>query len=240
VENGQVVGDPASGDTRVKAGDPPKYAEGCHRVLAPGETWEGSLVVRINEGDTSAGVYDRRMVKMSVGDASAYDYASIARAGFYECFMNDEDIAIPVGKPASPVAVRKPPVIEVTRAPGQSVDRDRVTVSGVVTDDTGLSYVMVYDQRRATTGTGEVDEALEGNDALRTPDKVFFQGSHHGEAVRSVPFTADVQLEPGLNTVTIIATDQDGLHATRSVVTFYLAPELQAQLTDPEEADPVR
>ena len=222
IEAGAVVGDATSDPQRIERGDPPVYPAECSRSLAAGETWEGDLVVRVEESlDTE------RQLELTLGDASAYDYASVVRAGFYEYFLNEENLTLTVGEPG-PSGERRPPVIEVTQGPGISVDRARVTISGRVTDETGVADVMVYDQIRGETLDGEVVDVLAGNDAMRRADKVFYQGSSAG--VPSVPFTADVELEPGLNTLTILATDVDGVHSTRSVVTFYLSPELQAQL----------
>ncbi len=227
LEGGRAVGDPAQWADRIQAGDPPTYPEGCERSLLPGETWEGDFVVILKPSQEH-----ERTFKLSLGDASAYDYAAIVRAGFYEYFTNEEEISLRVGGPTIAVAQRKPPVVEVSTQPGPTTDRQRVTVSGVVTDDTGIGYVMVYDQRVSPGTTLDMAEVLRPNDAHLAPDKVFFQGARQDRAVRSVPFTADVSLEPGLNTVAILARDEDGYHATASVVTFYMAPETQAQSTE--------
>ena len=77
-----------------------------------------------------------------------------------------------------------------------------MTVSGVVTDETGVRHVMVY--------SGD--------------NKLFFAGGGKSP-VRSVPFTADVPLQPGANTITVLAEDEDGITTTRSVVTYYVGPE---------------
>ena len=80
-----------------------------------------------------------------------------------------------------------------------------MTISGVVTDETAVRHVMVYAGK----------------------NKLFFAGSGK-TPVRSVPFTADVPLEAGQNTITILAEDEDGITVTRSVVTYYVGPENRA------------
>ena len=76
-------------------------------------------------------------------------------------------------------------------------------MSGRASDADGLAHVMVY--------AGD--------------DKVFFEGSRHGEEMSMVPFSADVRLEPGRNTISVLATDADGLTATTSRVIYLPEPE---------------
>ena len=52
-------------------------------------------------------------------------------------------------------------------------------------------------------------------------DKVFYQGEAQGGVVHSVPFTADVVLEQGMNTLTVLAKSAQGTTRSRSVVTWY-------------------
>ncbi len=198
VDGGNVVGD--AKDPRVLKGDPPKYATGCVRSLKPGETWTGSLEVLIKEAP-EGGV---EKIQFELGDATAYDHASIVRSEFWTYFTQHEDIEFSAGKPFTVPAVGVPPIIAVTNAPEITVDRDHVSVSGVVTDDSGLAHIEVWN-------AGE---------------KVFYEGGTRGSVVKSVPFTADLTLKPGLNTVTVLATDDQGFTATQSVVTFWMAPDL--------------
>lgn len=203
MEAGKVVGDASKGGTRVTRGDPPKYQPGCKRVLAPGESWTGTFEVLVKE-DSPEGL----QLALDLGDAAAYDHASIVRNGFYSYFTQRTEIELDVGKPLPKLDKAVTPEIQVTKAPGVVVEEGRITVSGVVTDDVGLAHVEVYN--------GD--------------DKVFFQGSVKGASVRSVPFTADLELEPGLNTVTVLATDVNGYTDTNSVVTFYAKDDTQAHL----------
>ena len=94
---------------------------------------------------------------------------------------------------------KRPPAIEVSRAPGPTSERGREAVSGRVTDDDGLSHVMVF----------------------AGGDKVFFESTSTGQQLKAVPFTADVDLQNGENVVTVLATDQEGYSTTRSVVTWF-------------------
>ena len=178
-------------------------SHGCRPVLEAGERWTGEFLVDIREDPGEAGIE----VELSIGDSMAYDVAAIVRSGFYEYFMNTDTIGFHVNGPVQSSGWRVPPVIEVTRGPGPVADGDRTSVSGLVTDDGSVNRLMVFD--------GD--------------DKVFFQGRVADSVLRSVPFTADLRLEEGGNTVTIIATDDQGVSSTRSVVTLYVTPELQAQ-----------
>ena len=117
-----------------------------------------------------------------------------------------ETLVVPVAAPLPPGFERKPPRIEITRAPERVATGERVTISGMVTDDNGLAHVMVY----------------AGN------DKVFHQGAGRSSRLTAIPFTADVPLEPGLNTLVVQAIDRDGTTRTESVVTWSEAPELAA------------
>jgi carboxyl-terminal processing protease len=205
VEAGTVVGDRTAGSARIDKGDAPKYAEGCKRRLAPGETWSGSFEVLVKPSSE----HDLGL-ELSIGDAGAYDHAAIVRSGFYSYFTNEQEISLPLGKRLPELPKSVPPEVQITRAPGLVVSGERAGLSGVVTDETGIAHVEVYH--------GE--------------DKVFFQGSVRGAHVRSVPFTADVELTPGLNTFSVLATDEQGFTDTSSVVTFYEAPEQQANAVD--------
>ncbi len=173
----------------------------CLRRLSPGESWKGDFEVVIKAVPKPG---DPLRVSFELGDASAYDHASIIRQGHYEYFANRQEVILPIGVPHGGLPVGTTPRIEVTRAPAIVVEGDLATISGVITDDVGLAHIEVY----------------------HGSDKVFFQGSIPGARVRSVPFTADVKLEPGLNTFSVLATDSDGFTDTSAVVTFFLAPEL--------------
>jgi carboxyl-terminal processing protease len=154
-------------------------------------------------------------LELVIGDEQSYDHASIVRGGFYSYFTNKEKITFKEGAAEIVAQTRKPPTILVTRQPGLVVEQARVTVSGLVTDDKGVADVMVF--------AGD--------------NKVFYQGSRGEHSVRSVPFTADIELDAGANTLSILVKDNQGLTTTKSVVTFYLSAELakkSQELTSPE------
>ncbi|MBW1880260.1 MAG: hypothetical protein JRJ84_18010, partial [Deltaproteobacteria bacterium] len=186
------------------------YPDGCVRTLAPGETWSGAFEVQVDAAPS-----DHLALELVVGDAQAYDYASIVRGGFYSYFVNDEEIELTLDSEVSASTKRVPPAIVVTRAPEVSVDHEQVTLSGVVSDDQGVSYVMVFH--------GE--------------DKVFYDGTGRHGKVRSVPYTASVRLKPGLNTLIVLAADLEGHTSTRSVATYFVDPALQAKAA-PVEVPP--
>src|SRR5262249_46885563 len=156
---------------------------------------------------TDAASDDPLDLEIEVGDAEAYDDGAIVRAAFYGWFSQTDHLSLQRGKPLPSSDLRQPPAIEVTRAPGVTVDGSHATVSGVVTDDRGLEHVMVF--------VGD--------------DKVLYEGGGSTTSLRSLPFTADVVLEPGPNQVTILATDADGFTAARSITTWSETSELAAK-----------
>ena len=143
-------------------------------------------------------------LELAIGDSEAYDHSSVVRAGFHRWFSQRDVIDLVPGQPLPLSPQRQPPRIEITRGPATRSMGGRVTISGVVTDDSGVSNVMVF---------------AGGN-------KVFFEGGGTTSSLRSVPFTADVELEPGTNTLTVLATDNLGFVASESVVTWLDDPNL--------------
>jgi carboxyl-terminal processing protease len=211
-DNGLLVGDASDEPMRVLRHKEALYAPSCVRVLDP----EGKAQV-VLEMDLKAppSFADGWHLELLTGDRAGYDWASYTRADVEEAFVQSEDLVLPVGAPWTDPGERRPPRIQVTRAPDPAGDATRVTVSGAVTDDQGVQQVMVF--------AGE--------------DKVFFAGAGQRD-LRSVPFTAEIQLHPGVNTIAVVAKDNDGATATRSVVTYLVTPELTAvagnlHLTDP-------
>lgn len=199
IDAGTIYGDPKS--ERVVAGREVLWPSDCHRRLEPGQTWTGSFAVDLREE-----ARDGYELQLDLGDQDAYDFASVVRSGFGSYFTQHESIEFSAGTGFPEGPTRKPPVIQVTRAPALVVDGPRATISGVVDDDSGIAHVMVF------SGA----------------DKVFYQGSGPSSVVRSVPYTADVALEPGSNTVTVLTTDVDGFTHTASIVTYFGNPELAA------------
>ena len=189
-----------------KACDAVSKQSGCQIRLAPGEVFTGRFEVELKERRAEG--YD---LELTLGDGEAYDHGSIVRAGFYEYFSQSETLHLEPGQPLPGVETRRRPRIEISRAPELVADADRVSLSGLVSDDTGIRHVMVYGAE----------------------DKLFYQGG--GEvAVRSVPFTADVPLQDGANVLTVIAQDDQGLTSTRSVVTYKRPPQAVSIVTPPE------
>lgn len=162
---------------------------GCQKRLLPGESWTGRMTVHLKEDRP-----DGWPVDLLVGDDEAYDHASIVSAGLHEHFSQKQTLTfIAEALPASPESL--PPTIEVRRSPASTTKAERVTISGRVADDVGIRHVMVF--------AGD--------------DKLFYQGEEGG--VRSVPFTADVPLEEGVNVISVVVEDEQGFTHTTSVVT---------------------
>ncbi|MEZ4316521.1 MAG: S41 family peptidase [Myxococcota bacterium] len=174
---------------------------GCQLRLAPGETWKGAFRVELKESRTEG--WD---LELTLGDGEAYDHGTIVRSGFYELFTQSDSIHFDAGVALPAQVSRDTPDIDVSRAPVAVVDTDRVVVSGVVNDPSGIEHVTVW----------------------AGGDKLFYEGS---SGVASVPFTADVALEPGPNIITVVAADRDGFTSTRSIVTFLRDPEALTKVT---------
>ncbi len=174
--------------------------EGCRRVLAPGETWSGVFEVQLNE-DTHGEPYE---VELTVGDAEAYDHGTVVRNEFVGWFSQRERLRIRPDAPVPSASWRRPPEIRVTRGPTARASTERAVLSGVVTDDEGLRHVMVF----------------------AGGDKAFYEGGGPDSALESLPFTADVQLEPGPNVLSVLATDRQGFVSSRSVITWMDGPGL--------------
>lgn len=206
VDSSSPAGDTDSGEPGLippgeafpDAGVTPQTEAGaCSRVLRPGESWTGSFAVQLTEAADWS-------LELTVGDARAYDYASVMRGNFYETFTNSETLSFAPEQPLVSSRERVPPQVTLSRGLAPQAERGAVTVSGRVTDEHGLAHLVVYHNEQKV---------------------VFADG---GKGLRSLPFTADLDLEPGLNTVVIIATDDDGLQRTRSVVTSFQPPQGQA------------
>ncbi|MEM6928885.1 MAG: hypothetical protein AAF602_18240 [Myxococcota bacterium] len=192
-----VVGTLSPGVARDAAGElcETPEAPGCTVVLAPGEAFTGSFEVEVRGAPRGE---KPLTMELSLGDAEAYDHASVVRSGFYDWFAQKETLSIVVGGAPPRAPVRMPPAVEVTRAPDLRVEGGHATLSGVVTDESGVTHVMVF----------------------HGDDKVFFEGGGERLPIRSVPFTADIALEPGINVLTVLASDRDGFVSSRSVVTW--------------------
>ncbi|MEQ1500741.1 MAG: S41 family peptidase [Myxococcota bacterium] len=188
-----------SGEACADAADGSLPAD-CHRSLAAGETWTGTFELQIRSPAPGVAADGAPLeIELSLGDSAAFDQATVVRSGFYEWFGQRETITLTPNQALPRSELRQPPTIAITRAPEVRLDGGRTTVSGVVTDDRGLSHVMVY--------VGD--------------DKVFFEGGGPTSALRSLPFTADLTLEPGANVISVLATDDQGFVSSRSVVTAF-------------------
>ena len=85
----------------------------------------------------------------------------------------------------------------MTRAPESRSEQDTFTISGFVEDDTSLRHIMLF----------------------HNEDKVFFEGAATS-GMAHLPFTVDIELDEGVNTVTVLARDADGLTSSHSIVTL--------------------
>jgi carboxyl-terminal processing protease len=199
------LGDPV--DRAGVACDPEADVVGCRYELAPGAKWTGRFTVRVIEPlSTGYGLH------LSLGDGEAFDYGAVVRGGFYGYYRQEEELRFGLGTPLAASVRRAPPEIKLTRLPGLRADSDLITVSGRASDADGLAHLLVY--------AGD--------------DKVFFEGSRDGQELRTVPFSADVRLRPGRNTISVLATDASGMTATTSRVIFLPSePERLSRVLEP-------
>lgn len=191
------VGDPRDPDG---VSCDPERVERCRHVLDPGATWEGVLSLDVRERPTSGEVGFDLTIERRVD----YDWAAIARAELGDLHLSTESLVVPIDRPLPPSFDRQAPRIEITTRPELVTGGSRVVVSGRVTDDRGVAHVMVF----------------------AGADKVFHQGAGRNSTLRAIPFTAEVAVEPGVNTLVVQAVDADGVVSTRSVVTVAARPEL--------------
>jgi carboxyl-terminal processing protease len=198
VEGGVVMGDATADPGRVSRGDPPIYDGDCTRALAPDAEWTGTFRVALREPPRD----EAWALTLHLGDQDAYDRGAVVEAGFYDYFDQRDTIELPLGLPLPQADWRAAPSIEVTRRPGTTSDSARVTISGVVRDESGVAHVMVF----------------------AADDKVFYQGGGPTSKLQAVPFTADVVLAEGRNVLTVLSEDTDGHRRTDSVVTW-LGPD---------------
>ncbi len=185
------------GETRTREGKPcSRESSGsrtCRPVLEPGESWTGRFQVEVEDPRD-----DGYTVGLTLSDGEAYDFASVTRSGFYDYGRQEDEIGFSMGEVVPQLVQRSAPQIEIRRRPDLVSDGSLVTLSGRATDDVGIGHVVVY-----------------VND-----DKVFFKGGSELGVVRSVPFSADVRLEPGLNTLSVLVEDVDGFKASASHVVW--------------------
>ena len=135
-------------------------------------------------------------LELSLGDQGRYDYGAVVQAGFYAYFAQRDELIVPVGN-GFDAPRREPPTIRLSRVPDLLVHEPSVVISGVVNDDIGVRDVIVFQ------GT----------------DKVHYQGG--GPGVRALPFTLEVDLEPGTNRLSILTRDDKGLTDVRSVTVYF-------------------
>ncbi|MGB0640482.1 MAG: hypothetical protein ACPGTU_14185, partial [Myxococcota bacterium] len=162
---------------------------GCWPVLAPGESYEGTLEFTL---DTLVAPQVAWEMDLSVGDNRAYDYSVIRQGGFFDYFQLEESIKLSAGTPLDG-SNRVPPTIDVTRKPDLMTSSGFAVVSGVAVSEERIREVMIYH--------GE--------------DKIFYQGG--AEKGVALPFTVEKQLEPGPHHFYILVRDENGLATTESV-----------------------
>jgi carboxyl-terminal processing protease len=217
--DGAACPEAAPAPVAPKPGPPAAARPACARVLGPGEAWSGTFTLVAKGADAPDAAADPLTVELALGDGTGYDQAAVLRSSLADAFGERDDITLTPGAALPSSGAEEPPRIEVTRVPPPRVESGHTTVSGLVTDDRGLDHVMVF--------VGE--------------NKVFFEGAGTAPAgsaaqpglLRSVPFTADVALQPGSNVITVLATDGQGFRTSRSLVVWAAGPAEVAKAGTP-------
>jgi carboxyl-terminal processing protease len=142
-------------------------------------------------------------LELTVGDNERFDRGTVFRGGFYQYFQLKEELIIVPGQPLD-TSWRRPPTIELSRVP-ELVASDTV-LSGMVRDDRGVQDVVIFH--------GE--------------QKIFYRG---GGPDPVVPFTVEPSLSAGSNLIAVIARDDHGLVATRSLSVWNPDKPLSSSLT---------
>lgn len=207
VTPGWVAGRPVGSDDpthpRVVARLAPEWPEGCAPVLAPGEAWGGAFEVVVREPLVGGYALDLRLE-----EDRAFDVGTIARAGLVEHHGHEEVVRFALGSTGDVSTRREPPRLRITRAPPETTASERVTVSGRVEDDRGVAWVLVF--------AGD--------------DKVGFEDVGPGGSLGMLPFTAEVPLKPGQNTISVVARDAEGWTSTVSRVVWRDGEAWRAQV----------
>lgn len=167
------------------------------KALPPGERGSGELAFRL----LAAPADGRLPMDLVLVDKTRYDYGAVVKAGFYDYYTQEETLELTLGA-VLPAARREPPAIQLTRVPGLQSSDPVVTISGLATDDVGVRDVIVYHGDR----------------------KVAYAGGGDGVALKSVPFSATTELEPGNNLLVVLVRDVSGLTTTRSVDVYREPP----------------
>jgi hypothetical protein len=135
-------------------------------------------------------------VEISVGDLKYYDYTAVVRGGFYGYHTQTYSYPLPRAEAGGVVAVA-PPRIQVSRSPDLLVEGGRAVLSGLVRDEGWIRDLLVFH--------GE--------------EKVHYEGGSEGMSV--LPFSVEIELEEGANSLIVLARDHDGLTDIRSLNVYY-------------------
>lgn len=182
----QFVGGEPAGEPGF---DPVEYEPDCLKRILPGQTAKAQLALQIVDIPAEGAA-----LELQVGDGLAYDHVAAVEQGLWGLLGGRTSLLLRDGRTVNDGQAH-PPQIDLSQAPPLSTAERTLTVSGLARDDRGLAHVQVF-----------VDD-----------DKAFVDASPHvGAPLRAVPFTATVQLEPGVHRVVVVATDRDGLSQTRS------------------------
>ena len=177
----------------------------CRPTLAPGASHTGRILFSLRDVPDD-GAWK---LELMVGDNERFDRGTVFRGGFYQYFQLKEEIALVPGQPVDG-SWRRPPVIELSRAP--DLVTDDAVLSGMVQDDEGVQDVVIF----------------------HGDQKVFYRGGEHDPMV---PFTVEPELADGANLLAVIARDARGLVTTRSLSVWKpsngLSSAIDVQATTP-------
>lgn len=169
---------------------------GCEWRLGPGEKATAQLRLELRSAPPAGGGWE---LLLSLGDNQRYDHTAVSKLGFFDYFQLEEPLILRPGVPLD-VGRRAPPAVELSRAPPLRADGATAVLSGVVSDDEQVHDVMIF------AGS----------------EKVFYRSGRG--AASALPFTVEPELKPGLNHIVVLARDDRGLRATRSVSVWRSEP----------------
>ena len=161
----------------------------CYNMIEPGKTYTGRLRFEVRSGFES--IEDEPYMVLQIGDNFAYDYSTI-RAGFSSYFRLEEQIDIIPKKSFVSIQKEQPSLTLTTEHPIERTEEISF-LSGFVEDDKAIKQLMIFHNEK----------------------KIFYRGE--SQDMKKLPFGVEVQLESGMNQVSFLAKDKEGLSITETV-----------------------
>lgn len=166
-----------------------KEEASCYNMIEPGKTYTDRLRFEVRSGFES--IEEEPYMVLQIGDNFAYDYSTV-RAGFSSYFRLEENIDIIPKKSFVSIQKEQPSLTLTTKTPIEQSE-DISFLSGVVEDDKAIKQLMIFHNEK----------------------KIFYRGE--SQDIQKVPFGVELELESGMNQVSFLAKDKEGLSITETV-----------------------